>query len=49
MLAGNTSASTDASIPSYQIITGPYLTRIDNLRTGLERIFQGGVQVTLVE
>lgn len=46
---GNTSASTDTTIPSYQIITGPYQDRIDNLRTGLERILQGGVQVTLVE
>ena len=39
----------DTAIPSYQIITGDYPTRIDNLRTGLERILQGGVQVTLVE
>ena len=47
--AGKTSAPTDTSIPSYQIITGVYQDRIDNLRTGLERILQGGVQVTLVE
>jgi len=47
--AGKTSASTDTEIPSYQIITGPYQDRIENLRTGLERILQGGVQVTLVE
>lgn len=47
--AGNTSASTDTSIPSYQIITGTYSDRISNLRTGLERILQGGVQVTLIE
>jgi hypothetical protein len=46
---GNTSSSTDTTIPSYQIITGPYQDRIDNLRTGLERILQGGVQVTLIE
>ncbi len=47
--AGQTSASTDTSIPSYQIITGAYQDRIANLRTGLERILQGGVQVTLIE
>ena len=47
--AGKTSASTDTSIPSYQIITGAYQDRIANLRTGLERILQGGVQVTLIE
>jgi len=46
---GNTSAPTDTSIPSYQIITGAYDTRISNLRTALERICQSGVQVTLIE
>jgi hypothetical protein len=46
---GNTSASTDTAMPSHQIITGSYQTRIDNLRTALERIVQSGVQVTLIE
>jgi Flp pilus assembly protein TadG len=46
---GNTSASTDTAIPAHQIITGTYQTRIDNLRTALERIVQSGVQVTLIE
>ena len=39
----------DTGIPSYQIITGTYTTRISNLRTALERILQSGVQVTLIE
>jgi len=46
---GNTSASTDTSIPSTQIITGSYQTRIANLRSALERICDSGVQVTLIE
>jgi len=46
---GGTSAATDASIPSQQIITGPYQTRISNLRSALERICDSGVQVTLIE
>lgn len=46
---GNTSAATDTSIPSYQIITGAYQDRITNLKNGLQRILQGGVQVTLVQ
>jgi Flp pilus assembly protein TadG len=47
--AGNTSAATDTSIPATQIITGPYPTRIANLRTALQNICQAGVQVTLIE
>jgi Flp pilus assembly protein TadG len=46
---GNTSGPDDAAIPPAQVITGPYRTRIDNLRTALERILQNGVQVTLIE
>jgi hypothetical protein len=48
---GNTSRATDtvADFPARQIITGPYQVRIANLRDALERIFQSGVQVTLVE
>ncbi|MFO0825506.1 MAG: hypothetical protein U0792_20695, partial [Gemmataceae bacterium] len=40
---------TTTTIPSTQIITGPYQTRIDTLKTCLENIFQSGVAVTLVE
>ncbi|OWK40905.1 hypothetical protein FRUB_04797 [Fimbriiglobus ruber] len=47
--AGNTSAATDTTIPTYQIITGDYNTRISNLQNGLSRIFQSGVQVTLIQ
>jgi hypothetical protein len=46
---GGTSAATDAAIPAYQIITGPYQTRIDSLKTAFERILQSGVQVTLIQ
>ena len=46
---GGTSAAADTGIPPAQIITGPYQGRIDSLRTCLERIFQSGVQVTLIE
>ncbi|MFO0879462.1 MAG: pilus assembly protein TadG-related protein [Gemmataceae bacterium] len=45
---GNTSAATATSIESYKIVVGDYNTRIENLRTALERIFQSGVQVTLI-
>ncbi|MFO0879460.1 MAG: pilus assembly protein TadG-related protein [Gemmataceae bacterium] len=45
---GNTSAPSATSIDSYKIIVGDYNTRIENLRTALERIFQSGVQVTLI-
>ncbi len=37
------------SLPDTQIITGPYAQRITRLRDCLERIFQGGVSVVLVE
>jgi hypothetical protein len=46
---GKTSQTSDTAIPAHQIITGPYNTRIANLRTALERILQAGVQVTLIE
>ena len=46
---GGTSAAGDAAIPPYQIITGPYQTRIDSLKTAFERILQSGVQVTLIQ
>ncbi|MCE9564754.1 MAG: Tad domain-containing protein [Planctomycetes bacterium] len=41
--------SSGAAIPSTQIITGPYASRIDTLKTCMENIFQSGVAVTLVE
>lgn len=47
--AGGTSDAAATSIPTEQIITGTYTTRIDNLKTALERILQSGVQVTLIE
>jgi hypothetical protein len=46
---GSTSPSSATSIESYKIITGPYDTRIDNLRIALERIMQSGVQVSLIK
>jgi hypothetical protein len=46
---GGTSAPADTNMPTNQIITGPYQTRIDNLRTALQTICQSGVQVTLIE
>jgi hypothetical protein len=36
-------------LPAGNIITGPYQTRINTLRSTLERIMQSGVQVTLVQ
>jgi hypothetical protein len=35
-------------MPAAQITTGPYQTRIDNLRTALQTICQSDVQVTLI-
>ncbi|CAN5196418.1 hypothetical protein BH11PLA2_BH11PLA2_41000 [soil metagenome] len=46
---GNALASPTTPLPTEQIITGDYNTRISNLRTCLERIFQNGVQVALIE
>ncbi|MDB5311820.1 MAG: hypothetical protein JWO38_6022 [Gemmataceae bacterium] len=49
-VAGNTSAADGSNtVPSYQIITGPYQTRIDNIRTAMQTIMQSGVQVALIE
>jgi len=48
--AGNTAtASNGTTIPSNQIITGPYATRIQNLKSCLQTIFQSGVAVVLVQ
>ena len=46
---GGTSDAAAGALPTYQIITGPYQTRIDSLKTAFERVLQSGVQVTLVE
>jgi hypothetical protein len=46
---GGTSPPTATNMPPTQIITGPYQTRIDNLRIALQTICQSGVQVTLIE
>jgi Flp pilus assembly protein TadG len=47
--AGGTSAAADTALPAGHIITGPYQTRIDNLKDTLQRIMQSGVQVTLIQ
>jgi hypothetical protein len=46
---GNTNTSTSTALPTTQVITGDYTTRITNLRTGLETVLQNGVQVALIE
>lgn len=46
---GNTNSSSSTTLPVGQIITGDYNTRINNLRDGLERVLQNGVQVSLIE
>lgn len=46
---GQTAERPTDPLPTNQIITGPFQTRIDNLRYTFERILQSGVQVTLVE
>ncbi len=46
---GGTSEASASALPAEHIITGSFPTRISNLRTTLERILQGGVQVTLIE
>lgn len=46
---GGTGAAGATTLPSDRIITGPYQQRIGRLRDTLERIFQSGVSVVLVE
>jgi hypothetical protein len=46
---GKTGPANATTLPPTQIITGPYQTRIDNLRTCLEQIFISGLTVTLIE
>jgi hypothetical protein len=47
--AGNTGISGATTIPSIQIITGPYDQRISRLKDCMERIFETGVSVALIE
>jgi hypothetical protein len=47
--AGNTGTSGATTLPSTQIITGTYQQRITRLKDCMERIFQSGVAVTLIE
>ncbi len=46
---GGTGPSGAATLPDSQVITGPYSQRITRLRDCLERIFQSGASVVLVE
>ena len=47
--AGGTGPAGATTIPDYQIITGPYDQRIRRLKDCMERIFQSGVSVALIE
>jgi hypothetical protein len=47
--AGNTGTAGATTIPDIQIITGPYDQRITRLKDCMERIFETGVSVALVE
>ncbi len=47
--AGGTGTSGASSIPDYQIITGAYQQRIDRLKDCMQRIFQAGMAVILIE
>ncbi|MFO0799033.1 MAG: Tad domain-containing protein [Gemmataceae bacterium] len=48
-VAGGTLPSGTTTLPSYLVITGTYQNRIDTLKTCMERIFQSGVSVALIE
>jgi Flp pilus assembly protein TadG len=48
-VAGGTLPAGTSTLPSWLVITGSYQNRIDTLRSSLERIFQSGVSVTLIE
>jgi hypothetical protein len=48
-ITGGTAKAGATTVPSYQIITGTYDTRISTLKDCMQRIFQAGVAVTLVE
>ena len=46
---GGTGTVGATTLPSYQIITGTYQNRISTLKDCMQRIFQSGVAVVLVE
>ncbi|MBN9524036.1 Tad domain-containing protein [bacterium] len=48
-VAGGTLPSGTKTLPSHLVITGSYQNRIANLKTCMERIFQSGVSVSLIE
>lgn len=48
-IAGGTLPAGTTTLPGHLVITGPYQSRIDNLKTCMERIFQSGVSVSLIE
>ncbi|MBA4066176.1 MAG: hypothetical protein C0501_21170 [Isosphaera sp.] len=47
--AGGTGPSGATTLPPQQIITGSFQERIDGLKSCMERIFQSGVSVVLIE
>ena len=46
---GSTAFGTAQTIPDLQICTGPYQQRIARLKDCMQRIFQSGVSVALIE
>jgi hypothetical protein len=48
-VAGKTGVSGATTLPPQQIITGSFQQRIDGLKSCMERIFQSGVSVVLIE
>jgi len=48
-VAGGTLPAGTSTLPNYLVITGSYQNRIDTLKTCMERIFQSGVSVALIE
>ena len=46
---GGTSAAGDSAIQPYKIIVGSYQTRINNIKTAMQLIMQGGVQIALIQ
>jgi hypothetical protein len=49
MAPGSTTFGTATTIPDIQICTGPYQQRITRLKDCMQRIFQSGVSVALIE
>lgn len=48
-IAGKTSPAGATSIDSFKIIVGTYTDRISSLRTAMQTIMQGGIQVALIQ